>query len=94
MAVYSKLLLSGLEPTISCVRDRDSTTAPQETQLTEKTVKLILIHASVDSLNSLNSTISENSSPFRENPIIMFPFVKDMSEIACTNDPSQVMLNL
>ena len=35
-----------LEPTISCVRNRDSTTVPQ-TQLAEKTVKLILIHASV-----------------------------------------------
>ena len=56
-----------LEPTISCVRDRDSTTVPW-TQLTEKTVKLILIHASVHSLNSLNSV---NSVPFRENPNII-----------------------
>ena len=56
-----------LEPTISCVRGRDSTTVPR-TQLTEKTVKLILIHASVDSLNSLNSV---NSVQFRENPSVM-----------------------
>ena len=49
-----------------CVRNRDSTTVPQ-TQLTEETVKLILlIHASVDSLNSLNSV---KSVSFRENPI-------------------------
>ena len=34
-------------------------------QLTEKTLKLILIHASVDSLNSLNSV---KSVAFRENP--------------------------
>ena len=45
------------------MRDRDSTTVPQ-TQLTEKTVKLILIHASVDSLNSLNLV---QSAPCREN---------------------------
>ena len=67
----NKILLkkiAGLEPTISCVRDSDSTTAPQ-TQLAEKTVKLILIHASVDSLNSLNSVNSENPAAFRENPI-------------------------
>ena len=38
-----------------------------ETQLSEKTVKWILIHASVDFLNSLNSA---NFAPFRENPII------------------------
>ena len=36
-----------------------------ETQLTEDTVKLILIYASVDSLNSLNSV------PFRENSIVI-----------------------
>ena len=35
-----------LEPTTSRVRDRDSTTVPQ-TKLSEKTVKLNLIHASV-----------------------------------------------
>ena len=56
--------IAGLKPTPSCVRDGDSTIQPQ-TQLTEKTVKFILIHASVDSLNSL---ISVKSIPFRENP--------------------------
>ena len=49
------------------MRDRDSTTVPHP-QLAEKTVKLILIHASVDSLNSLNLGHSGNSDPFRENP--------------------------
>ena len=49
------------------MRDRDSTTVPQ-TQLAEKTVKFILIHASVDSLNSLDSVNSENHAPFRESP--------------------------
>ena len=39
--------------------------------MTEKTVKLILIHASVDSLNSLNSV---NSVPFRENSIELFVY--------------------
>ena len=53
------------------MRDRDSTTVPQ-TQLAEKTIKLILIHASVDSLNLLNSVNSENSAPFRENSIRAF----------------------
>ena len=67
--------IAGLEPTISCVRDRDSTTATTETQLTENTVKLILIHASVDSLNSLNSV---KFVLFRENPII---FGADSREI-------------
>ena len=42
--IFKKIAV--LEPTTSYVRDRDSTTVPQ-TQLTEKTVKLILIHASV-----------------------------------------------
>ena len=49
---------------LSCVTDRDSTTVPQ-TQLAEKTVKLNLIHASVDLQNSVKSEIS---APFRENP--------------------------
>ena len=53
--------LLGSNPYISCVRGRDSTTVPR-TQLTEKTVKLILIHASVDSLSSVKSV------QFRENP--------------------------
>ena len=43
-----------------------------EIQLTEKTVKLILVHASVDSLNSLNSA---NSAPFRKNPNVVLLFI-------------------
>ena len=54
--------IAGLEPTSPRQKLYHCST---ETQSTEKTVKLILIHASVDSLNSLNSA---NSAPFRENP--------------------------
>ena len=64
--------IAGLEPTFSCVRGRDSSTVTW-TQLTEKTVKLILVHASVDSLNLLNSVNSENFAPFRENPSVSLP---------------------
>ena len=54
--------IAGLEPTISSMRGQRLYHCSTETQLTEKTVKLILIHASVDSLNSLNS------APFGKNP--------------------------
>ena len=37
----------GLEPMISCVRDRDDTPRPPETQVTEQILILNPIHASV-----------------------------------------------
>ena len=65
------------------MRDRDSTTVPQ-TQLTEKTVKLILIHASVDSLNLLNSV---KSAPFGENPIIFDDFHQTNTTCLANTEP-------
>ena len=45
-----KMRIVGLEPMISCVRDRDDTTVPHtlyQTQLTEQILVLNPIHASV-----------------------------------------------
>ena len=46
--------------------------------VTETTVKLILIHASVDSLNLRNSV---NSVPFRENPFTSYFLIAEMKFI-------------
>ena len=67
-----------LKPMISCVRDRFyHWHCATETQLTEKTVKLILIYASVISRFSEFSEFTEfneSSAPFREN-LSIFPFI-------------------
>ena len=66
--------IAGLEPTISCVRDRDCANhCATETQLTEKTVKLILIHASLNWLRFSEFTeCSEFSFHLGKTPLEFF----------------------
>ena len=52
-------------------------------------IELNLIHASVDSLNSVNS---ENSAPFRENPIILYP--RGCGEVYTSLFASELMRDL
>ena len=58
----------GLEPKISCVRDRHDTTKPQ---VAEQILILNPIHASVILRFSEFTEFNKSSAPFRENPIVL-----------------------